>query len=85
VSIVEKYQQAARMAALQHFVSDIERDETCTDILSDAKHFILYFQNGKCLFIMFKLRYFTIICNVNEYKMMGQGASLVSCTMYRTK
>jgi hypothetical protein len=25
---------------------------------------------------MFRLRYFTIVCNANEYKMMGQGASL---------
>jgi hypothetical protein len=28
------------------------------------------------LYIMFRLRYFTIVCNANEYKMMGQGASL---------
>jgi hypothetical protein len=28
------------------------------------------------LYIMFRLRYFTIVHNINEYKMMGQGASL---------
>jgi hypothetical protein len=25
---------------------------------------------------MFRFRYFTIVCNANEYKMMGRGASL---------
>jgi hypothetical protein len=25
---------------------------------------------------MFRLRYFTIVCNANEYEMMGQDASL---------
>ncbi len=25
---------------------------------------------------MFRLRYFTIVCNNNEYKIMGEGASL---------
>ncbi len=29
------------------------------------------------MYIMFRLRYFTIACNTNEYEMMGQGASLV--------
>jgi hypothetical protein len=29
-----------------------------------------------CLYIMFRLRYFTIVCNNNEYKMMSQGSSL---------
>jgi hypothetical protein len=28
------------------------------------------------LYVMFRLRNFTIVCNANEYKMMGQGASL---------
>ena len=30
---------------------------------------------GKGLYIMFRLRYFTIVCNANKYKIMGQGAS----------
>jgi hypothetical protein len=55
----------------------------CTDISSKAKHFILYFKKGKCWYIMFRLRYFTIVCNANEYKIMG--LVLVSCTMYITK
>ena len=72
-----EYQQAARMATLQCFISNLdERDETCADISSDAKQFILYFKKGKCLCIMFRLSYFTIVCNTNEYKMMGQGSSL---------
>ncbi len=28
------------------------------------------------MYIMIRLRYFTIVYNANEYKMMGQGASL---------
>jgi len=31
----------------RHFISDLERDETCADISSDAKSFILYFKKGK--------------------------------------
>ncbi len=70
---MKEYQPAVRIAALQHFVSDIERDETCSNISSDSKCFILYFKKGKHLYIMFRLRYFTTVCNVNEYKMMDQG------------
>jgi hypothetical protein len=40
-----EYQRAARMPTLQCFISDLEiRDETCADILSDAKHFVLGFK-----------------------------------------
>ena len=40
-----EYQQALRMPALQCFILDLgRRDETCADILSDAKHFILCFR-----------------------------------------
>jgi hypothetical protein len=35
------------------------------------------------LYIMLKLKYFTIACNANEYKMMDQV--LVSCMMYIMK
>jgi hypothetical protein len=37
-----EHQQAARMPPVQHFILDLEeRDETCADIFSDAKRFIL--------------------------------------------
>ncbi len=49
--------------------------DTRADISSDAKCFILYFKKGKCPYIMSRLRYFTIVCNTNEYKMMGQNFS----------
>jgi hypothetical protein len=40
-----EYQRAVRMPAPQHFIFDLEgRDETCADILSDAKRFILCFK-----------------------------------------
>ncbi len=63
-----------RIAAPQ-YMSDLQKDETCANILSDAKYFILYFKKGKCLYIMFVLRYFTIVCNTSEYKMMSQDPS----------
>jgi hypothetical protein len=74
---MREYQPAARMAALQCFISDLERDETCADILSDAKHFILYYKKGKCLYMLFRFRNFNIVSNINEYKMIGHGANLV--------
>jgi len=49
-----------RIAAL--LISDLERDKTCADSSSDAKCFILYFKKGKHLYVMFRLRYFTIKC-----------------------
>ncbi len=67
---MKEYQPAVRSTVLQCFI------ETCADILSGAKHFILHFKKGKHLYIMFMLRYFITICNTNEYKMMGQDASL---------
>ncbi len=70
------YQRAVRMAALQSFIFNLEWDETCADILSEAKCFILYFKKGKHLYIMFRLRYFTSLCNTNECKMMGQDTGL---------
>jgi len=43
VERLKEYQWAKRIPALQHFVSDIERrDETCADMITDAKHFILW-------------------------------------------
>ncbi len=42
---MKEYQQSTRMPGQQHFISDLEiRDETCADILSGAKHFILCFK-----------------------------------------
>jgi hypothetical protein len=32
----------------------------------------------------FRLRYFTIKCNTDEYKMRGQDLVMVSCMMYIT-
>jgi hypothetical protein len=50
---MKEYQQAARRPALQCFISYLEgRDETCTDISSDAKHF-LYFKKENILYRMF--------------------------------
>jgi len=44
VEWMKEYQRAARMAAVQNFISDLEkRDETCIDISSDAEQFILHF------------------------------------------
>jgi hypothetical protein len=74
---MKEYQRAARMPALQHFISDLkERDEACADILSDAKCFILYFKKENVLYRMFRSSYCTTICNTNEYKLMGQGDNL---------
>jgi hypothetical protein len=48
-------------------------DETCADMLTDAKHFIqCYRKRNVCT----KLSYFTILCNNDEYKRMGQDLSL---------
>jgi hypothetical protein len=45
VERLKEYQQARRMPALQCFVSDRERgDETFADMMTDAKHFILFFR-----------------------------------------
>ncbi len=45
VERLKEYQHAVRMPALQCFFSDLERgDETCADISSDAKRFILCFR-----------------------------------------
>jgi hypothetical protein len=45
VERLKEYQQARRMPALQHFVSDLEKgDETCDDMTTDAKCFILCFR-----------------------------------------
>ncbi len=53
VERMKEYQRALRMPALQHFISDLERrDETCADILSDAKHF-LYFKKANILYKMY--------------------------------
>jgi hypothetical protein len=44
VERLKEYQQARRMPALQCIVSDLERgDETCADMMTAAKHFILCF------------------------------------------
>jgi hypothetical protein len=80
VAIVERMMEchrAARMPALQCFISDLEeKDETCADILSDTKCFILYFKKENILYRMFRLSYCTTICNTNEYKLMCQGNNL---------
>jgi hypothetical protein len=77
VERMKEYQRAARMPALQCFIPDLEiRDETCADILSDAKCFILCFEKKTFCTRHFRLRHFTIICNTDEYKMMGQDLSL---------
>jgi len=40
---MKEHQQAQRMRALQHFVSDFEGGgKTCGDMSSDAKHFIMF-------------------------------------------
>jgi hypothetical protein len=42
VERLKEYQQARRMPALQCFIFDLERkDETCADMMTDAKKFIL--------------------------------------------
>ncbi len=72
-----EYQGAAIIPALQCFILDLEeRDETCADISSDAKHFILGFKKKCFVSRCFSLRYFTIICNTDKYKMMVQDLSL---------
>ncbi len=44
VERLKEYQQARRMPGLQHFFSDLERgDETCDDMTTDAKKFIVCF------------------------------------------
>ncbi len=53
-----------------------EKNEAGVDISSDAKLFILCFMKEVFLYRMFWLRNFTIICNIDEYKMMGQDKSL---------
>jgi hypothetical protein len=42
VERLKEYQQATPMPALQHFIFALERkDETCADMITDAKKFIL--------------------------------------------
>jgi hypothetical protein len=80
ISIVERlteYERAARMPALQHFNPDLEDgDETCADILSDAKCFILCFRKETFCTRCFRINCFTIVCNIEKYIMMGQDLSL---------
>jgi len=56
-------------------ISSLRKDETCADISSDAKCFILYFKRKTFGIECFRLRYFTIICNVDERKRMDQDLS----------
>ncbi len=69
---MKNYQHDARMAALQSFIFNLEWDETCADILSNVKCVILFFKKGKHLYIMFRLRYFTIVCNMGQDTGLGQ-------------
>ncbi len=73
---MKEYQQAARMSALLCFISDLEKRQNLCRYFVRCKIFILYSKKEECLYIMFRLRYLTIECNANEYKMMGQGSSL---------
>ncbi len=69
------------MPALQCYIPDL--NETYTDILSVAKCFILRFKKKTFCTGYFSLRYFTILCNTDEYKLMGQDPlswSVVQCT-----
>ena len=75
------------MPALQCLIPDLEiRDETCANILSGAKCLVLCFKKKTCCTECFRLRYFTIICNINEYKRWWAKTSvLVNCRMYIMK
>jgi hypothetical protein len=73
------------MPALQCFISDLgKRDETWADILSDAKSFILCFKKETFCTRFLRLRYFTHICNSDEYKMIGQDL-LSLCKVYNAQ
>ncbi len=79
-----EYQGTERLPALQHFILDlVEGIETCINISSDSEHFILYFKNETFCTECSRLRYFTIMCNADEYKMMGhrpESRSVRRCT-----
>jgi hypothetical protein len=49
-----------------------------------VKHFILCFKKEMFCTGCFRLRYFTIKCNTDEYKMRGQDLVMVSRMMYIT-
>jgi hypothetical protein len=61
-----EYQRAVKTPALYHFILDRIK---LTDILSDAKCFILYFKKNTFCTECSKLSYFTIICNDDGYKL----------------
>jgi hypothetical protein len=62
------------MPALKHYILDLDRrDETCADISSDVKHFIPCFRKRTFCILCLGLRDFTMLCNDDEHKRMGQG------------
>ncbi len=73
---MKEYQQAWRIPALQCFISNLGRVETCADMMTDSKRFYSMFQKEKRLQLMLELRYFTMRCNNAEYKKVGQDTSL---------
>jgi len=73
-----EYLQAVRMPAVQHFILDFEKRTKPVQIFHQTKkHFILYFKNKMFCVECSRLSYFTIMCNYDGYKMMGQDKSLV--------
>ena len=62
-----EYQRAESMSALPNFVSDLEgSNETCTDMMADAKHLYSMFQKEKHFYRLLAVRDFTMLCNNAE-------------------
>ncbi len=80
VERMKEYQLVVIIPALQRFISfnlwPWAGGKTCADTSSDAKRYCSMFWKETFLFGMFRLRYFSILCNVDEYKRMDQYASL---------
>jgi hypothetical protein len=64
------------------FILDFGKNETCADILSAAKHFILHLEMEMCSTECLGLSYFIRICNVDAHKRRAKAGVFFSCTMY---